>query len=103
MGLPAIGEQWIELRPCTWCGEEMRTCRPTQHFCSKDCRGASERAAHNYPIDEWAKLYRQGMPYRAIAEQYKVSYAVVRVNLQHAGVKPRTDYEHLVAMFSNSR
>ena len=86
---------WREFKPCTWCGEEMLTWKPTQKFCSKACRGASERASRNYPVEEWANLYIAGTPYRQIAERYGVSYAVVRVSLNHHGVKPRTDHEHL--------
>jgi hypothetical protein len=87
---------WREWRPCEKCGVHMLTWSPTQRFCSKDCRGAFERASRNYPIEEWAAAYRAGEPYHAIAKRYGVSYGCVRRNVQKAGVPPRTDYEHLL-------
>jgi len=86
---------WQEFRDCEQCGREMYTWRPTQKFCSKECRGAAERAEKNYPVSEWARLYETGSTYRNIATLYGVSYAVVRRSVQLSGVKPRTDHEHL--------
>ena len=73
----------------------MLTWRETQVTCSKRCRGALERAQRNYPVDEWADLYKHGFTYKQIAEQYGTSYAVVRRNVQHAGIPPRSSHEHL--------
>lgn len=86
---------WRELKECEHCGEEMLTWRPTQRFCSKVCQGAAQRKEGNYPVEQWCKLYKEGKTYRQIAEDYKVSYAVVRRSVQHAGTPPRSDHEHL--------
>jgi len=89
---------WREWRPCSHCGEQMFTWRATQQYCSKDCRGAAERKARDYPVAEWARLYREGNTYRQIAERYGVSYGCVRRNVQHYGEPPRTDFEHLLKL-----
>ena len=72
----------------------MLTWRETQVTCSKQCQGEYERRQRNYPVEEWGKLYQAGATYKQIAEQYNVSYAVVRRNTQKAGFPPRTDYAH---------
>ena len=93
---------WREWKACEQCGEQMLTWRPTQKYCSKDCRGAAERAAKGYPVEQWAKAYREGKTYRQIAAAWDVSYAVVRRNVQKFGEPPRTDYEHLVKLNSHA-
>ena len=85
---------WREFKDCPNCGEEMLTWRENQVTCSKQCQGEYERRQRNYPVEEWGKLYQAGATYRQIAEQYKVSYAVVRRNTQKAGFPPRTDHAH---------
>ena len=77
------------------CGEEMLTWRETQLTCSKKCQGELARLSRNYPVEEWGKAYQAGASYKQIAEEYGVSYAVVRRNTQAAGFPPRTDHEHL--------
>ena len=93
--LDEIPDNWRSFKPCQHCNEEMLTWRRDQKYCSKQCQGAAERAARNYPVQEWGKLYQAGATYRQIAEKYGVSYAVVRRNTQKAGFPPRTDHEHL--------
>jgi len=91
---PDVPDPWRSFRNCEHCGEEMLTWRLTQKHCSKECRGAAERKARNYPIEEWCRLYEAGTPYNKIASQYNVSYGCVRRNIQAAGVPPRTDHAH---------
>jgi len=79
---------------CETCGHLMHLWRPTQRWCSKECRGASERRANTQPVDKWCDLYGQGISYQKIADRYGVSYQLVRRRVQRAGVPARSDHEH---------
>ena len=86
---------WQEFRDCPVCGNEMLTWRETQLTCSKKCQGELARLSRDYPVDEWGQKYLAGASYRQIADEYGVSYAVVRRNVQHAGYPARSATEHL--------
>ncbi len=83
---------YAQFKFCEECNQEYWAGRPTQSFCSIDCRTAHRWSVHDDRIVHWRKAYLEGDSYKAIADREGLHPNTVRGALQYAGVKPRARY-----------
>ena len=85
-------------KDCEECGQEYWAGRPTQRFCSIDCRTANRWSVHDDRIPYWRRDYLAGDSYKTIADREGLTPNTVRGALQYAGVKPRNKWDKAVEL-----
>ena len=89
---------YAQFKFCEECNQEYWAGRPTQRFCSIDCRTAHRWSVHDERIPYWRRDYLAGDSYKTIADREGLTPNTVRGALQYAGVKPRNKWDKAVEL-----